>query len=161
MDLRHRLFTLFNVEPGEGLLVILLLAHSFFIGSACIFARSSVYALFLAEFDASFLPYVYVCIGAVVTLLSFIYLKLSERISFTWLLTGSVAFLLVSLVGIRLGLSLTSAASLPRQALPRRGKGAAAGRKWGDRRAVTLRVENHPRMGPRISKDAGQVFVYS
>ena len=112
MDLRHRLFTLFNVEPGEGLLVIMLLAHSFFIGSACIFARSSVYALFLAEFDASFLPYVYVCIGVVVTLLSFIYLKLSERISFIWLLTGSVAFLLVSLVGIRLGLSLTSAAWL-------------------------------------------------
>ena len=75
MEVSSRLLTLLNIEPGEGRLVALMLVQSFFIGSARIFTRTSAYALFLAEFDANALPYIYIGIGVFVTLLSLSYLK--------------------------------------------------------------------------------------
>ncbi len=100
---------LFNIRPGESPLVGLLLVHSALVGCARIFTRTSAYALFLARFDAQALPYVYVAMGLVVTLLSFVYLRLSRRLSFSRLLMASVAFLLLTLLGFRLGLGLTAA----------------------------------------------------
>jgi AAA family ATP:ADP antiporter len=105
----RRLQSLLRIEPGEGRLVVLMLAHSFFIGSARIFALTSAFALFLAEFGAQTLPYVYIGISLVVTLASIAYLKLSARLSFSRLLLASVGFLLVSLLGFRLALDLTQA----------------------------------------------------
>jgi AAA family ATP:ADP antiporter len=106
---RGKLASLFNIESGEGRLVALMLAHSFFIGSARIFLRTAGYALFLVEHGAQALPYVYIGIGAVAALLSFAYLKLSERVSFSKLLLSNVGFLLLSLLGFRLGLGMTAA----------------------------------------------------
>ena len=85
-----------------------MLAHSFCIGSARIFTRTAGYALFLVEYGSQALPYVYIGIGAVVALLSFAYLKLSERLSFSKLLLANVGFLFLSLLGFRLGLGLTA-----------------------------------------------------
>ncbi len=106
---RGKLASLFNIEPGEGRLVALMLAHSFFIGGARIFLRTAGYALFLVEHGAQALPYVYIGIGAVAALLSFAYLKLSERLSFSKLLLANVGLLLLSLLGFRLGLGMTAA----------------------------------------------------
>lgn len=104
-----RLGSLLQVRPGEGRLVTLLLLNGCLVGSARIFTRTSAYALFLTEFDAQALPYVYVGMGLVVALLSFLYLKLSERLPLSRLLLANTGFLLVMLLGFRLGLGLSSA----------------------------------------------------
>jgi len=104
-----KLGSLFQVRPGEGPLVILLLLNSCLVGSARIFTRTSAYALFLTEFTAQTLPYVYVGMGLVVALLSFVYLKLSERLPLSRLLLANTGFLLVLVLGFRLGLGLGSA----------------------------------------------------
>ncbi len=90
MKSSNRFLSFINLEPGEGRLVVLMLVQSFFIGSARIFTRTSAYTLFLAEFDAAALPFIYIGIGIIVTLLSFSYLKLSERISFSKLLVINI-----------------------------------------------------------------------
>ena len=109
MRLRNSMSFLFNVHPGEGWLVLLLLAHFFCIGVARIFTRTAAYTLFLVEFDAQALPYVYIGIGLSVTLISFIILRLAEHLSFSKLLAANLGFLLLFLGAFRLGLGLTEA----------------------------------------------------
>jgi AAA family ATP:ADP antiporter len=109
MHLRDRLSLLFNVRPGEGRLVLLLLAHFFCIGVARIFTRTAAYTLFLVEFGAQTLPYVYIGISLVVTLVSLIILRLAGRLSFSKLLATNLGFLLLFLGAFRLGLGLTDA----------------------------------------------------
>jgi len=109
MRLRYRLSLLFNVHPGEGRLVFLLLAHFFCIGIARIFTRTAAYTLFLVEFDAQALPYVYIGISLVGTLISFIILGLAEHLSFSKLLAANLGFLLLFLGAVRLGLGFTDA----------------------------------------------------
>ncbi len=49
-----------RIHPGEGRLVALLLAHSFLVGVARIFTMSAAFALFLAQWDATTLPFTYI-----------------------------------------------------------------------------------------------------
>jgi AAA family ATP:ADP antiporter len=104
-----RMASLFNIRPGEGWLVSLLLAHSFSIGWARIFARTAAFTLFLAEFDAQSLPYTYIGVSIIVTLISFAYLKMGERLSFSNLLIVTLSFLLITLIALRVGLGLSGA----------------------------------------------------
>ncbi len=89
--------------------MLLLLAHFFCIGVARIFTRTAAYTLFLVEFDAQALPYVYIGISLVVTLVSFVILRLTEHLSFSRLLATNLGFLLLFLGAFRLGLGLTDA----------------------------------------------------
>jgi ATP/ADP translocase/HEAT repeat protein len=106
LNTQAKLLALLNIEPGEEKIVLLMLLHSFFIGSARIFTRSGAYALFLVQFTANDLPKIYIGIGVIVTLLSLIYLRLSERLSFPKLLSANVIFLILSLLGFRFGLQI-------------------------------------------------------
>lgn len=107
MSWRKKLLSPFDVRPGEGRLVLFLLAMYFCIGIARIFTRTSAYTLFLVEFDAQSLPYIYIGISVVVSLISVFYLKLGERLSFLRLLAANLGFILLALVVYRLGLALT------------------------------------------------------
>lgn len=112
MRARDKFWALLNVEPGEERLVSLLLATSFCVGSANVFVYTAAFALFLTEFDAQALPYTYIGISIVVTLFSFLYMKLSEYLSFSSLLMATGVFLVLVLLGLRLGLGLTGASWL-------------------------------------------------
>ncbi|UCC85563.1 MAG: HEAT repeat domain-containing protein, partial [Anaerolineales bacterium] len=103
------LASLLNIRPGEGRLVSLLLAYSFFVGVARILTRSAAMSLFLVDFDAQSLPYVYIGISIVASLLAYAYLKLGQRLALSRLLVVTLAFLLVALVGFRIGVGLTRA----------------------------------------------------
>ena len=105
----NRLSLLFGIQPGEGRLVSLLLAHSFWIGLARIFTRTAALTLFLVQFDAGNLPYTYIGVSIIATLISLAYLKLGERLSFSNLLIANLCFLLLTLIGFRLGLELSGA----------------------------------------------------
>jgi hypothetical protein len=101
-----------RIHPGEGRLIALLLAHSFLVGVARIFTMSAAFALFLAQWDATTLPFTYIAIGVVVGLASFTYLKLAGRLPFATLLIGNLCFLLLAVGAVRLGLSWSGNRSL-------------------------------------------------
>ena len=53
------LLSAFNIAPGEGLPVALLLSHSFFMGLAGVLFYTAASAVFLAAVAPTTLPYVY------------------------------------------------------------------------------------------------------
>jgi len=106
MNLSQRLSTFFNVEPGEGRLVSLLFTQYFLLGAAFNFVQTAAFTLFLVEFNAQTLPYVYLANAVIISLLTFLYLRLGRRSSFSRLLAINLSFLLVLVVAFRLGLAL-------------------------------------------------------
>jgi AAA family ATP:ADP antiporter len=108
-QLRGKLLSLFNILPGEGNLVMLVLAYAILLYTANVLARTASYALFLAEYDAQTLPYAYIGVSIFAPLASTVYLKLNQRYSLSSVLIGIHAFLLLTLAAYRLGLGLTEA----------------------------------------------------
>ena len=74
---------LFNIQSGEGQLTFLLFAEMFLLGIGFNFVETAVFPLFLTEFSAATLPYLYIINGVVVALLSALYLRLGRRLTFT------------------------------------------------------------------------------
>lgn len=72
-----------KVEAGESRLVALLFAEIFLLGIGFNFVETSVFPLFLSAFDAGTLPYLYIINAIVVSLLTWLYLRLGRRLSFT------------------------------------------------------------------------------
>jgi AAA family ATP:ADP antiporter len=104
-----RLSVFLNIRAGEGRLVTLLLVHSFFIGIAKTFTGTAAGALFINTFGAQTLPYVYMGVAVVVSLIGYIYSKIEERLSFTVLLTANLGTVFVVLCALRLLLEFTEA----------------------------------------------------
>lgn len=109
MNLRSTVSSLFNIRPGEGKFVALLLSHSFFVGITIGFFLTAASAIFLAEFDASMLPYVNILSAIVVTLAGFIHSKAVKRFSARSFLIGTLAFLTLFICAIHFGIWLTNA----------------------------------------------------
>jgi AAA family ATP:ADP antiporter len=107
-----KLASLLNVEPGEGRLVALLFLHSFLLGMANNFVQTAAFALFMTEFDAQTLALVYVATALVVPLLTFVYLRLGQRLSFSHLLLVNLGFLLLLVSAFRLGLGVGNASAV-------------------------------------------------
>lgn len=95
-----------NVQPGEGRLTFLLFALIFLLGIAFNFVETSVFPLFLSEFDSGTLPYLYIINGVVAVILTTIYLKLGKWVSFGRQLLVNLAFLLLLIAGYWLALTL-------------------------------------------------------
>jgi ATP/ADP translocase/HEAT repeat protein len=105
----NRLASLFNVEPGEHHLVSLLFVHSFLLGTTNNFVQTAAFALFMVEFDAQALALVYVTNALVIPALTFLYLRLGDRLSFSRLLAVNLGFLLLLILAFRLGLGVGNA----------------------------------------------------
>lgn len=105
----NRLAPIFNIRPGEGRLVGLMLLHSFLIQIPTLFIGTASYTLFLSAYGAESLPYVYISNALTLPVLGFIYAKLEDRLSFTQLLTANLGFMVVAIGLFRLGLSLSTA----------------------------------------------------
>ncbi len=104
-----KLASLLNVEQGEGRLVSLLFLHAFLLGAAINLSQTAAYTLFMLEFDAQKLALVYVVNALVIPTLTFLYLRLGERLSFSQLLLVNIGFLLLLNVAFRFSLGLTGA----------------------------------------------------
>jgi HEAT repeat protein len=89
-----------GVQAGEGRLVLLLVALSFSMGVTRLFVQTSSGALFLVEFDAQSLSYVYIAVAIVVPALGLAYTGLESRLPLPGLLLGNVAILFVVLAAI-------------------------------------------------------------
>ncbi|MBT4821001.1 MAG: hypothetical protein HON70_35150, partial [Lentisphaerae bacterium] len=104
-----KLAALFSVEPGEGTQTLLMLLYAFCCGIVCTFFYTAAYALFLAEFDAAMLPYVYIGSGVVAAIGGFIYTTFEKRISIPRLMLGTMVVLILSNLVFFLALRLTGA----------------------------------------------------
>lgn len=100
-----RIHTWFNIRPGEERPTALMLLHSFFMGISTVFFETAASALFLAQFDASSLPFVYLAAAAVSILTGLTFTRLKDRVAFSTLMAGTLGSLLLLVCLTRLGLS--------------------------------------------------------
>jgi len=66
MAVKSKAANLFNVHPGEGRIVAWLLLQYFLLGGAFNFVQTAAFPLFLVEFSAQTLPYVYIANAVIV-----------------------------------------------------------------------------------------------
>ncbi|MCP3672100.1 MAG: hypothetical protein GY814_17055 [Gammaproteobacteria bacterium] len=98
---QRQVMDLLNIRTGEGKMVFILfgLAVLEFLASAL--ARTSTYALFLAGCDALTLPYAYISVAILATLISYALLRLTDRISLANVLLSNVAFVAAGIGSIK------------------------------------------------------------
>lgn len=104
MSLGDRLAALFDLQAGERHPVAWMLAYCFCLGVAYTLAEPAAFALFMEEFGAQGLPWMYLATAAITGGLAYLYLKLGERLQFARLVQASLVFVMLLLLAARLGL---------------------------------------------------------
>jgi HEAT repeat protein len=99
-----RLLALLDVRRDEVVLVVRLLVLYFVLIAAVVLIQSMAFGLFLAEYGSGSLPYAYLVIAAVGSLVAVGYLRLGARVSFSRLLTVNLSFLALGSLGLWLAL---------------------------------------------------------
>ena len=84
-----------QIRPGEGVVCLLLLLHSFALGAAFVFLDTPANTLFLHQFSVDTLPYVYMLTAVITALLGYGYARLEARLAPVQLLVATLAFLTV------------------------------------------------------------------
>ncbi len=101
----RRILTFFNILPGEqrlvGLLTLLYCSMAF----GFVFVQSMAFGVFLAQYGSQGLPYSYISIAILASLVAWLYIKLGDRVSFSILLYLNLAFLGIASLLIWLGLN--------------------------------------------------------
>jgi len=92
-SISHRFITFLKVKPGEERLIGLLVLLYFILALGFVFVQSMAFGIFLAEYSAQGLPYSYISIAIVASLVAAFYIKLGGRVSFSKLLTINLTFL--------------------------------------------------------------------
>lgn len=92
------LATALNVRPGEGDALSLLFLRAFLAGLCFVFFETAASVLFLSEFDAQSLPYVYIATAAVGTAIGLLYVRVQRLLTPAQLLRGTLAFSCASVV---------------------------------------------------------------
>lgn len=106
--MKPRILAILNIRPGEERNVFLMLAQYFFMGAAMLFVQSASLALFFSAWDSSAMPYIYLGIAVIVSSITAIFLKISERTSLARFLILSVLFVLLGSIILRIGLAFTN-----------------------------------------------------
>jgi hypothetical protein len=99
-----------NLEAGEGRTASLMLAHAFCMGLATVFFETAASALFLTRFPATAIPIVYIVAAIVSVVVGLLYSKIERRVTFWPLMTGTLACLAITVLVLRIAISLTGAA---------------------------------------------------
>jgi ATP/ADP translocase len=103
----NRLSTAFNIHAGEGKPLALFIAYNFFVGLAQVLTQTVAFALFIDQFGAANLPFLYLATALGASLFAFIYLKIGARLHLPQLLLINLGALLIISLLFRFGLSLT------------------------------------------------------
>src|SRR5215207_3338462 len=106
----RRITALFNLRAGEGQPLLLLFIVHFCIASSIVFTQTASYALFLQSFNAQQLPYLYIAIAVVVSLLTTFYLRFTSRLPLARLILINLLFLAAGSLIFRVGLAAIQAA---------------------------------------------------
>ncbi len=102
----------FGLEPGEGRVAGLMALHSFAMGLATVLFETAASALFVARFGAAALPWVYIAAALVNTGAGALFQAARAHLPFRRLMAALLLLLLVSVLGLRVGLATTGAAAL-------------------------------------------------
>ncbi len=92
---------LFNIKPGEGTLVALNFLQALFLGFPRLFTLTAATSLFLANYSANNLPYIYIVSSLIIPIVGLIHLYFANRISFLKLQLRtllSICLILLSLI---------------------------------------------------------------
>jgi len=95
-----------KVQPGEERLTLLLFVEMFLLGIGFNFVETSVFPLFLSEFDSGTLPYLYIINAVVVTAITAFYLRLGRRLVFGRQLLALLGFITALVLAFWLALTL-------------------------------------------------------
>lgn len=79
---RSKLLAALNIRPGEEMLVSWVLIYAFFMGIPALITETAAYSLFLEQYSAQAIPYIYIGFAVVTTVSGFAYTALEKRISF-------------------------------------------------------------------------------
>lgn len=90
--------TAFNVRPGEGEALSLLVLQSFFAGLCVVFFETAANALFFSTFDVETLPYVYIAIAPIATATGVLYTRCERLLTPLWLMRATLVFVLASVL---------------------------------------------------------------
>src|SRR5215467_7783710 len=85
----NRFRRLLNLRPGEGIPAFLLFSYLTFILSLYIIQKSIRDALFLEQYGAMRLPYLYIGVAVVIAVVVALYVRLSSRVSQITLISGT------------------------------------------------------------------------
>jgi ATP/ADP translocase len=107
----ERLLASLGVRREEVGLVGLLLALYFVLISAVVLIQSMAFGLFIADFGPQRLPYAYLTIAVLASLVAFAYLRIGARVSFGRLLSVNLGFLALGSLALWLGLGTTGRAT--------------------------------------------------
>ena len=100
----NRFRKLLNIQPGEGIPVLILFTYSFFLVSTVIAGKTARDTYFLTRFDRSYLSLMYVAVAIVTAITVAVSTRLSKRISLIPITVGSGVFFALTLLLIRLNL---------------------------------------------------------
>jgi ATP:ADP antiporter, AAA family len=89
----RRLTNFLKIKPGEERLVGLLVLLYFILALGFVFVQSMAFGVFMSEYGTQGLPYSYIAIAILVSLVAILYMKLGRRVSFSTLLFINVVFL--------------------------------------------------------------------
>ncbi len=106
VSFRERATTWLDIRPGEESSTSLMLLHSFFTGTSTVFFETAASALFLAHYEAAYLPYVYLLAAMVSIAAGLAYTRAKERVAFAPLMTGTLVLMLAMTCVLRVGLTL-------------------------------------------------------
>ncbi len=101
-----RIDAILNIRPDERRNVYLMLAQYFFMGAAMLFAQTISMPLFLEYWEASAIPFTYIGIAIVVSSITAVFLKISERVTLSRWLWLTVLFISVTTLILRAGLAV-------------------------------------------------------
>ena len=107
--MKQRINIIFNVQPGEEKLVFLMLIHSFAIGVAISFFYTAASALFLADYDVSQLPIIYILGAVAVVIVSSVFSRVAAKYSTYHVLLFTLVALIFFVTAVYLGLLLSPA----------------------------------------------------
>ncbi len=97
---KRRILDAFNIEEKEVGSVSILLTHSLFLGFFYGALDISAHTLFLQEFEETFIAKAYTISGVAGIIMTFIYSKFQQRISFNFLSVSSVIVLSIITLGL-------------------------------------------------------------
>ena len=112
MSALGRFDTLFNIQTGERRLVVLLFLQYFCTGIASALTQTTAFALFLTRFDSEKLPLAYIAMAITVSLLTFAYVRIGRRLSFSSQLKVNVGGQLLITAVFAAGLAMSDASWL-------------------------------------------------
>jgi len=82
-----------NIEPGEGPLIGWLVLLYFSLSLGVVFVQSMAFGVFIADYGVRGLPYSYISIAFIASLVAVLYIKIGGRVSFSRLLFINLVFL--------------------------------------------------------------------